>query len=57
MSQANQDAKNGEITRKNELQLFLFLTVVLIPALVVAGIAAYGFFVWIYQIFAGPPTV
>lgn len=57
MSQANQDSSNESITQKNELQLFLFLTVVLIPALAVAGIAAYGFFVWIYQMFAGPPTV
>jgi len=29
----------------------------LIPAIAVAGIAAYGFFVWIDQMFAGAPMV
>lgn len=51
------DQNDQTITEKNELQLFLFLTVVLIPALAVAGIVAYGFFVWIFQMFAGPPGV
>lgn len=51
------DRNDQTITEKNELQLFLFLTVVLIPALAVAGIVAYGFFVWIFQMFAGPPGV
>ena len=35
-----------------ELRVFLFLTVVLAPVLAVAG---FGFAVWIWQMFNGPP--
>jgi len=42
---------------KQELRSFAFLTVVLAPVLAVAIIAAYGFLVWFYQMFAGPPHV
>ena len=57
MSDQVNDQIEREISKKNELQLFIFLTAVLIPALVVSGIVAYGFFVWIYQIFSGPPSI
>lgn len=40
----------------SELKAFLFLTVVMAPALAGVIIATYGLAVWIYQIFAGPPT-
>ena len=39
-----------------ELKAFVFLTVVMAPALVGFIIATYGLAVWIYQMFAGPPT-
>jgi nitrate reductase NapE len=42
--------------RSAELKGFLFLTVVMVPALAGAAIATYGLAVWIYQMFAGPPT-
>lgn len=42
-------------SRKEELRSFAFLTVVMAPVLVGALIVAYGFAVWIYQMFAGPP--
>lgn len=42
--------------KSSELKAFLFLTVFLAPMLAVGVVAAYGFAVWIYQIFAGPPT-
>ena len=42
-------------TRKSELLKFLALAFVLIPALSVAVVVTYGFAVWIYQIFMGPP--
>jgi nitrate reductase NapE len=42
--------------RKSELRAFLFLTVVMAPALAGAIIGAYGLAVWIYQMFMGPPT-
>jgi periplasmic nitrate reductase NapE len=44
-------------TRRQELRVFLFLTVLLFPALAVAIVAGYGFLVWIWQIFTGPPGV
>jgi periplasmic nitrate reductase NapE len=37
------------------LLVFLFLTVVLAPMLAVAIVGGYGFMVWMYQLFAGPP--
>lgn len=49
-------AMTDETTRKQELRAFLFLTAVLVPALSVIVVAAYGLGVWIYQMFAGPPT-
>jgi len=45
----------GPATRRRELQLFLFLTVVLAPVLAVGVIAGYGFAVWMWQVISGPP--
>ena len=42
--------------KKSELKAFLFLTVVMAPMLAGLIVAGYGFLVWIYQMFAGPPT-
>lgn len=42
--------------RQNELKVFVFLTVVLAPVLAVIAVGGYGLLVWIYQLFAGPPT-
>ncbi len=42
-------------SRTRELRAFLFLTVVLAPALTVALVGGYGFTVWILQLIAGPP--
>ena len=39
-----------------ELRAFLFLTVVMAPVLAGVIVASYGFIVWVYQMFAGPPT-
>ena len=41
--------------RRRELLSFLFLTVVLAPALAVAIVGGWGFLVWIYQMIHGPP--
>jgi nitrate reductase NapE len=38
-----------------EILAFLFLTVVLMPALTVGIVGTYGLVVWIYQMIAGPP--
>jgi nitrate reductase NapE len=42
-------------TRRRELLVFLFLTVVLAPVLSVAIVGGYGFAIWMYQLLAGPP--
>jgi periplasmic nitrate reductase NapE len=40
-------------TKAQELRAFLFLTVITAPALAVAVVGGYGFFVWIYQLVTG----
>lgn len=49
--------KEGEtsFTKAQELRSFLFLSVVMAPILAGAIVAGYGFLVWMYQLFAGPP--
>jgi nitrate reductase NapE len=42
--------------RRSELKAFLFLTVVMAPVIAGIVITTYGLAVWIYQVFAGPPT-
>jgi nitrate reductase NapE len=42
-------------TKQEEWRSFLFFTVVMAPALAVAIVGGYGFIVWMYQLFAGPP--
>lgn len=46
---------SGRSRRRSEVLTFLFLTVFLAPILAVAIVGGYGFAIWIYQIFAGPP--
>ena len=41
--------------QKRELKAFLFLTVFLAPIVAVGLVAGWGFVVWIFQMFAGPP--
>ena len=45
-----------QYSKSEELRSFLFLTVVMAPALTGMIIVGYGVLVWIYQLFAGPPT-
>ena len=49
-------AAEPDVRKAREVKVFLFLTVVLAPVLAVAFVGAYGFAVWIYQMFVGPPT-
>jgi len=49
----NEDQK---LRRTEEWRTWVFLTVVLAPVLAVAIVGGYGLAVWIYQMFAGPPT-
>lgn len=47
--------QDGKEERSRELRAFLFLAVVLVPLLSVLIVGGYGFAVWLYQIFVGPP--
>lgn len=42
--------------RSEELKAFLFFTVVVAPAMAGIVVGVYGLVVWVYQMFAGPPT-
>lgn len=44
------------VQKARELRAFLFLTMVLVPVLSVAIVGGYGFLIWMYQLFAGPPS-
>ena len=50
------DDARAQYTKNEELRSFLFLTVVMAPALTGMIIAGYGFLVWMFQVFSGPPT-
>lgn len=41
--------------KKEEFRTWFFLTFVMAPVLAVAIVSAYGFAVWFYQLFVGPP--
>jgi periplasmic nitrate reductase NapE len=49
------DPAPAEGRRHQELKLFLFIVVLLFPILAIAVVGGYGFAVWMFQIFAGPP--
>jgi nitrate reductase NapE len=44
------------IAKSRERIAFLLLTAVVFPLVAVLIVAGYGFAVWVYQMFAGPPT-
>ena len=49
------ELKTESLTRKQELRSFLFLSLVMAPVLAVIIVAGWGFLVWMFQLFAGPP--
>lgn len=46
-----------EPSKKEELRVFLFITIVLFPVLSLIIVSGLGFSIWISQIFFGPPSV
>lgn len=52
---AHPDDASAPSTRQEEWRSFLFFTVVMAPVLAVMIVGGYGFLVWMYQLFAGPP--
>ncbi|HTF83648.1 MAG TPA: periplasmic nitrate reductase, NapE protein [Cellvibrio sp.] len=53
--QKPQLAQADQEQRRQEWRLFIFIIVFLFPILSVAIVGGYGFVVWMYQLFAGPP--
>ncbi len=45
----------ADLSRRREIRVFVFLTVVLAPMLAIALVGSYGLMIWLYQMFAGPP--
>jgi nitrate reductase NapE len=54
LAQPNLSQTENEQRRK-EWRLFIFIIVFLSPILSVAIVGGYGFIIWMYQLFAGPP--
>ncbi|SEK97970.1 nitrate reductase NapE [Roseateles sp. YR242] len=54
-SQSSQPSLAAPSTRAEESRSFIVLAAVMAPVLSVVFVAGYGFTVWIYQLFAGPP--
>lgn len=48
-------SETAAVTKRDEVRAFVFLAFALIPLLAVLFVAGYGFAVWIWQIFTGPP--
>jgi periplasmic nitrate reductase NapE len=52
---SSQDGVAPRNSRREELFAFVFLAVLIWPALAVGMVGGYGFLVWMYQIVFGPP--
>ncbi|HBO1213723.1 TPA: periplasmic nitrate reductase, NapE protein [Pseudomonas aeruginosa] len=50
----NEQPDQGRV-KGMEARLFLFLVICLFPLLSVALVGSFGFYVWMYQLLAGPP--
>jgi nitrate reductase NapE len=48
--------ENADQRKKEEWRTFVFFAVVMAPVLSVVVVTGYGLVVWLYQMFAGPPT-
>ena len=55
MSVAGDETSTHARRRRMEIFAFLFLTAVVLPVLAVGTVGGYGFAVWMYQLYAGPP--
>lgn len=45
----------AQSSKKEERNMFLFITVVLFPVLTLMLVGGYGFVIWILQMIFGPP--
>jgi len=51
------DGKTTTTSRKSELRVFLFLSVLVAPLIAIALVGGYGLSIWVYQMFNGPPSI
>ena len=49
------DAARDPNRRTEEFRTWLFLSLIMAPILAVLIVSGFGFAVWMYQLFAGPP--
>jgi nitrate reductase NapE len=49
--------ENGAARRRHEILMFLFLAVVLWPAIAVGIVGGWGLAVWLYQALTGRPSL
>ena len=55
LSQPRAGEGSESLRKTEEFRTWFFLTVVMAPVLAVLTVSAYGLFVWMYQLLAGPP--
>ena len=46
---------DGAQRKTEEFRTWLFLSLIMAPILAVLIVSGYGFLVWMYQLFVGPP--
>lgn len=57
MGKVKQNSSSEGLTPRSEGRQFFILAVIILPLLLVLGVAAYGFIVWMLQVFFfGPPA-
>ena len=49
------DSSADRLRKTEEFRTWFFLTFVMAPLLAVVTVAGFGFIVWMYQLFVGPP--
>ena len=48
-------SQHSAVEKSRERTAFLLLTFVIFPLIAILIVAGYGFLVWFFQIFSGPP--
>jgi nitrate reductase NapE len=55
LARRDAEPERESLRKTEEFRSWFFLTVVMAPLLAVLTVAGFGFIVWMYQLFAGPP--
>ncbi|HZN24439.1 MAG TPA: periplasmic nitrate reductase, NapE protein [Burkholderiales bacterium] len=54
-AEARVDTGRDSVRKTEEFRSWVFLTFVMAPLLAVLVVSGYGFMVWMFQLFVGPP--